>query len=84
MVDVLLIEGVSFMGVVRRLKFTGIFLSMFFNAINRIVAFSHIASYICIDKFFTVATQINRRFTAAVRYTSKFVIRSSNTEILFK
>ena len=89
MVDVLLIEGASFVGVVRRLKFICISLSMFSNkiinkVINRIIAFSNIANYICIDKLFSLATQINRRFTAAVKYTSKFVSRSSDTEILFE
>ena len=54
MVDVLLIEGVSFIGVVRRLKFIGISLSMFPNKVLLIesIAFSHIANYICTDKFF--------------------------------
>ena len=87
MVDVLLIEGMSFVGVVRRLKFIGISLSMFSNkmpSINRMIAFYHIANYICIDRFFTVVTRINRRFTAPVKYTSKCLIRSSDTEILFE
>ena len=47
-------------------------------------AFSHIAKSLYRDNCFTVATQINRNFTAAVKYISEFVIKNSDTEILFQ
>ena len=86
MADVLLTEGVSFTGVVRKLKVTGISLSMFFNKMPLIESFlsSYIVKHACIDNYFTIATQINRNFTAAVKCTSEFVIKSSDTEILFQ
>ena len=67
MVDVLLIEGVSFTCVVRRLKFIGISLSMFSNKMPLIESF--------LSPIFP--NMFNRSFTAAVKYTSEFVIKSS-------
>ena len=86
MVDLLLIEGVSFMGVVRRLKFIGISLSVRCNKISLIdLFFSPIApaKWVCIDKCFTVAIQINKGFTTAVN-DCEYAVQVSDTEILFQ
>ena len=70
----LLIERVALTGVVRRLKFIGISLSMFSNKMPLIESLlSRIQPTVCIDNCFTAGTQIKRSFTAAVKYTSEFV-----------
>ena len=86
MVDLLLIEGVSFMGVVRRLKFIGISLSVRCNKISLIdLFFSPIApaKCVCIDNCFAVAIQINKGFTTAVN-DCEYAVQVSDTEILFQ
>ena len=77
-VYILLIERVCFTGVLKRLKFNGVSLSMFSNkmSLKKDIknTFSRVAKYVCIDNCFTVTIQNNRSFTAAI-YDNEFVIK---------